>query len=62
MERPAADLEDLKREFANVGIDDWDDPLLTDTVSPQQLKEQVGEQLAKMTPEAPMAFAKRNVK
>jgi imidazolonepropionase-like amidohydrolase len=32
--------------------EDWDDPLLRDTVSPQQIQEQVGEQLAKMTPES----------
>jgi len=32
--------------------EDWDDPLLRDTISPQQIQEQVGEQLAKMTPES----------
>jgi Imidazolonepropionase and related amidohydrolases len=32
--------------------EDWDDPLLRDTVSPQQIQAQVGEQLAKMTPES----------
>jgi imidazolonepropionase-like amidohydrolase len=32
--------------------EDWDDPLLRDTVSPQQIQTQVGEQLARMTPES----------
>jgi imidazolonepropionase-like amidohydrolase len=32
--------------------EDWDDPLLRDTISPQQIQAQVGEQLARMTPES----------
>ncbi len=31
---------------------DWDDPLLTDTISPQQIKEQWGDYLSKLTPES----------
>jgi imidazolonepropionase-like amidohydrolase len=30
----------------------WDDPLLRETVSPQQIQQQVGDQLARMTPES----------
>ena len=32
--------------------EDWDDPLLRDTISPEQIQAQVGEQLARMTPES----------
>ena len=32
--------------------EDWDDPLLRDTIPPQQIQAQVGEQLARMTPES----------
>jgi imidazolonepropionase-like amidohydrolase len=32
--------------------EDWDDPLLRDTISPEQIQAQVGDQLAKMTPDS----------
>ncbi len=32
--------------------EDWDDPLLRDTISPEQIQVQVGEQLARITPES----------
>ena len=31
--------------------EDWDDPLLRETISPQQIQAQVGEQLARVTPD-----------
>jgi imidazolonepropionase-like amidohydrolase len=41
--------------------EDWDDPLLRDVISPQQIQAQVGEQLARMTPES-TARARRNLR
>jgi imidazolonepropionase-like amidohydrolase len=41
--------------------EDWNDPLLRETISPQQINEHWGEQLAKMTPES-VARARRNLK
>jgi hypothetical protein len=32
--------------------EDWNDPLLRETMSPQQIEAQVGEQLKNMTPES----------
>jgi imidazolonepropionase-like amidohydrolase len=40
---------------------DWDDPLLRDTISPQQIQAQVGEQLARITPES-TERARRNLR
>jgi imidazolonepropionase-like amidohydrolase len=40
---------------------DWDDPLLRDTVSPQQIKSQIGQQLANITPES-VERARRNLR
>ncbi len=40
---------------------DWDDPLLTDTISPQQIKAQWGEYLSKLTPES-VARARQSLK
>jgi imidazolonepropionase-like amidohydrolase len=37
---------------AAAGREAWDDPLLRETISPQQIQAQVGEQLARMTPES----------
>ena len=41
--------------------EDWNDPLLRETISPQQIQEHWGEQLAKMTPES-VERARRNLK
>jgi imidazolonepropionase-like amidohydrolase len=41
--------------------EDWDDPLLRETISPQQIQAQVGEQLAKMTPDT-VARARANLR
>jgi imidazolonepropionase-like amidohydrolase len=41
--------------------EDWNDPLLRDTVSAQQIQEHWGEQLAKQTPES-VARARENLK
>jgi imidazolonepropionase-like amidohydrolase len=40
---------------------DWDDPLLRETISPQQIQAQWGDYLAKLTPEA-VARARANLK
>src|SRR5580704_982766 len=40
---------------------DWDDPLLRDTISPQQIQAQWGDYLAKLTPES-VARARANLK
>jgi imidazolonepropionase-like amidohydrolase len=40
---------------------DWDDPLLRDTISPEQIQTQWGDYLAKMTPES-VDRARRNLK
>jgi imidazolonepropionase-like amidohydrolase len=40
---------------------DWDDPLLRETISPQQIQAQWGDYLAKLTPEA-VDRARRNLK
>ena len=40
---------------------DWDDPLLRDTISPQQIQAQWGEYLSKLTPEA-VQRARENLK
>lgn len=40
---------------------DWDDPLLRDTISPQQIQAQWGDYLAKLTPES-VDRARRNLK
>src|SRR5262249_46112842 len=44
-----------------VGREAWDDPLLRETISPQQIQEHWGEALANMTPES-TARARRNLK
>ncbi|HEU4687459.1 MAG TPA: amidohydrolase family protein, partial [Vicinamibacterales bacterium] len=41
--------------------EDWDDPLLRETISPQQIQAQVGEQLARITPES-TERARRNLR
>src|SRR5204863_8085645 len=41
--------------------EDWDDPLLRDTISPEQIQAQVGDQLAKMTPDS-VERARRNLR
>src|SRR3989454_8640849 len=41
--------------------EDWDDPLLRETVSPQQIQQQWGDQLAKMTPQS-VERARQNLK
>jgi imidazolonepropionase-like amidohydrolase len=41
--------------------EDWDDPLLRETISPQQIQAQVGEQLAKVTPDT-VARARANLR
>jgi len=41
--------------------EDWDDPLLRETISAQQIKEQWGDYLAKLTPES-VERARRNLK
>jgi len=41
--------------------EDWNDPLLRETVSAQQIQEHWGEQLARMTPES-VARARQNLK
>src|SRR3989454_5148447 len=41
--------------------EDWDDPLLRETVSPQQIQQQWGDQLARMTPES-VGRARQNLK
>jgi imidazolonepropionase-like amidohydrolase len=41
--------------------EDWDDPLLRDTISPQQIQAQWGDYLAKLTPET-VARARQNLK
>ncbi|MGH2436216.1 MAG: amidohydrolase family protein, partial [bacterium] len=43
------------------GREAWDDPLLRETISPQQIQAQVGEQLARMTPES-TERARRNLR
>jgi imidazolonepropionase-like amidohydrolase len=43
------------------GREVWDDPLLRDTISPQQIQQHWGEQLAAMTPES-VERARRNLK
>src|SRR4029434_6899478 len=61
-----------KRDGPNIGFnpqagtaassrEDWDDPLLRDTISPQQIQAQVADQLAKMTPES-TERARRNLR
>ena len=40
---------------------DWDDPLLRETISPQQIQAQVGDALARMTPES-TERARRNLR
>jgi len=39
----------------------WDDPLLRETISPQQIQEQWGNELARMTPDS-VERARRNLK
>jgi len=39
--------------------EDWNDPLLRDTISPQQIEVQVGEQLKNMTPESTLQARER---
>jgi imidazolonepropionase-like amidohydrolase len=39
--------------------EDWNDPLLRDTISPQQIEAQVGEQLKNMTPESTLQARER---
>jgi imidazolonepropionase-like amidohydrolase len=46
---------------AATGREDWDDPLLRETISAQQIQAQWGEQLAKMTP-ASVERARQNLK
>jgi imidazolonepropionase-like amidohydrolase len=46
---------------AATGREDWNDPLLRETVSPQQIQAQWGDQLAKMTPES-VARARQSLK
>lgn len=41
--------------------EDWDDPLLRDTISPQQIQEHWGDYLAKLTPES-VDRARRNLR
>ena len=41
--------------------EDWDDPLLRETVSPQQIQQQWGDQLARMTPQS-VERARQNIK
>src|SRR4029077_5211686 len=41
--------------------EDWNDPLLRETVPPQQIQQHWGEQLARMTPES-LARARQNLK
>jgi imidazolonepropionase-like amidohydrolase len=41
--------------------EDWDDPLLRETISPQQIQAQVGETLAKLTPDQ-VARARTNLR
>ena len=41
--------------------EDWDDPLLRETVSPQQIQQQWGDQLARMTPQS-VERARQNLK
>jgi imidazolonepropionase-like amidohydrolase len=41
--------------------EDWNDPLLTETISPDQIQKQVGEQLKRITPES-VARARQNLK
>ncbi|PYS24439.1 MAG: hypothetical protein DMG11_24415 [Acidobacteria bacterium] len=41
--------------------EDWNDPLLRETISPQQIQEHWGEQLAKMTPQS-VERARQNLK
>jgi imidazolonepropionase-like amidohydrolase len=41
--------------------EDWNDPLLRDTISPAQIQKQVGEQLARITPQS-VERARQNLK
>lgn len=46
--------------WAGSSREDWDDPLLRDTVSPQQIQEHWGDYLSKLTPES-VARARQNL-
>jgi imidazolonepropionase-like amidohydrolase len=46
---------------AATGPEDWNDPLLRETISDQQIQEHWGDQLARMTPES-VARARQNLK
>jgi imidazolonepropionase-like amidohydrolase len=41
--------------------EDWDDPLLRETISPEQIQAQIGEQLARITPET-IGRARKNLR
>src|SRR4029453_16965150 len=47
--------------WAGIGREAWNDPLLRETISPQQIQEQWGEALAAMTPES-VERGRRNLK
>jgi imidazolonepropionase-like amidohydrolase len=47
--------------WAGSSREDWNDPLLRETISPQQIQEHWGDYLAKLTPEA-VDRARRNLK